>query len=146
MDVKSKMDKIAKWIDGITKAKANIIKEFCGGMDNEEIAKYFLYPNMKEKHKDFCRLYAQSKICHSSIKAENLCCYGCNCPNYDVEYYKYSNDDKNLIMGRCRIGSKGGKYLKIPDRGETKGYRIWDCSGCVIPHSVEYIKDYITKN
>lgn len=97
-------------------------------LSDDEIISYFDFDNMVEKEATFCLLYAEKKKCHDTDK---LNCYLCACPHFRVGEYSSS----------CDINSKHGGTMTSPD-----GFVHQDCSGCVVPHSVKYIKKNFSRN
>jgi len=83
---------------------------------------------MKVKEKDFCVLYAKDKKCHDM---ENLNCYLCGCPNFRV----------NSKSSSCDINSIDGGSIKGKD-----GFIHQNCSGCIVPHKVDFIKEIFSRN
>lgn len=90
-------------------------------LSDDKIIEYFDFENMKIKEKDFCVLYEKDKKCH---EMEKLNCYLCACPNFKVDSTK----------SFCDINSKDGSTIV------TKDFIHQDCSKCIVPHSVSYIK------
>jgi len=65
-------------------------------------------------------LYDQpNSICKKCHDMENICCFFCYCPLYEED--------------EC-----GGNY-KILKNG------VKDCSNCTIPHTPEFVREYLTK-
>jgi Zn-finger protein len=96
-------------------------------LSDDEIIEYFDFDNMKIKEEDFCVLYAKNKKCHD---IENLNCYLCACPNFRVD------SEKSF----CDIDSKDGSKIV------TKNFTHQDCSNCIVPHNVPYIKKNFNRN
>jgi hypothetical protein len=106
-------------------AKHREILEKLKGMEREAIVDYFRYENMRERHPDFCPLYAEGTKCHD---LEDLNCYLCGCPHfrYCDEGIDLSGDKVRYSL--CAIGAREGRKI------ETETAIHQDCSGCPLPH------------
>ena len=98
------------------------IVEKLSHLSDEEVIEYFDFDNMKNKEKDFCVLYEKDKKCHNMKK---LNCYFCACPNFRVDKTK----------SFCDINSKDGGQIIAKD------FIHQDCSKCIVPHTVSYVKE-----
>ncbi|NOQ30789.1 MAG: hypothetical protein GQ570_06670 [Helicobacteraceae bacterium] len=98
--------------------------------NDKEIIEYFNYENISKKELDFCPLFLGNKKCHD---LENLNCYLCACPNF-----RFNDNVKNL-KSHCSINSKDGNKVSY------KNIVHQDCSKCVIPHKVDYIEKYYSR-
>ena len=98
------------------------------GLNTEQIIKYFLYDNMKEAEPDFCPLYKLSKKCHN---IPNLNCYLCAC-----SLFRFSDSTQ---QSSCSVNHKNAEQLDIGPMS------ICDCTHCVVPHSVHFIKNVVDK-
>jgi len=95
------------------------------------IIKEFNFNNRKQKNPKECPCYLQNKPCHN-ISPENLNCFFCYCPNYDLTKEE----------GGCKINNVNGKWFfneKLPQG------KIWDCSDCEIPHTEEFVRKHLMK-
>jgi hypothetical protein len=106
-------------------ARHRKIVEGLEGWEPEAIVEYFRYDNMRERHPDFCPLYAEGKRCH---EIEDLNCYLCGCP-----HFRYCNEGIDRVDGKtrfslCAIEAKEGRAF------ETDTAIHQDCSGCPLPH------------
>jgi hypothetical protein len=125
-----------EWFETHAQKHADIMKTLIHLSDDEVIG-YFVYENMKEKHPDFCPLYAQNKKCH---KMEELNCYFCGCM-----YFRFSDEGLKKEEGRtcyslCSIEAKKGK------RFESDEAIHQDCSECCIPHKRSVIKKHFSRD
>lgn len=94
------------------------------GKSLDEVINYFTYNSMQKNEPDYCPLYKENKKCHTM---ENLNCYFCACPEFRLE--------KGLhVKSSCAINSKYGSTCKVKNEVHQ------DCSDCIIPHKIEYIK------
>jgi hypothetical protein len=106
-------------------ARHRKIVEGLEGWEPEAIVEYFRYDNMRERHPDFCPLYAEGKRCH---EIEDLNCYLCGCP-----HFRYCDEGIDRVDGKtrfslCAIEAKEGRAF------ETDTAIHQDCSGCPLPH------------
>lgn len=97
-------------------------------LSDEELIEYFDFDNMVKNEPDFCGLYAKNKKCHDM---EKLNCYLCACPNFRV-------GEKSST---CDINSKDGGSITAKD-----GFVHQDCSGCTVPHKVNYVRKHFTRD
>ncbi|MEA3383191.1 MAG: hypothetical protein U9Q20_00755 [Campylobacterota bacterium] len=109
------------WYEDHSKKHKNIVDKL-SNLTDDEIIEYFDYNNMVVHEKDFCILYKQNQKCHDTAE---LNCYLCACPNFRVAEVK----------SYCEINSKDGSSIKSDD-----GFVHQDCSKCIVPHKVDYIK------
>jgi len=97
----------------------------------DKIIEYFDYDNMRQKHSNFCPLYASNSKCHDMKK---LNCYLCGCPYFRFDDNGlYLDDNKNMVYSYC-IKNYGEKII-----AENKIHQ--DCSKCTIPHTKKFISE-----
>jgi hypothetical protein len=106
-------------------------------LNDEEVMTYFIFENMKEKHPDFCPLYAENKKCHD---IEVLNCYFCACNHFRFSDKGLKKEKNKTIYSLCSIGAKEGKYFESEDAVHQ------DCSACLIPHQRAVIKKHFSRN
>ena len=87
--------------------------------------------NKREKDPDSCPCYNGTK-CHNHASDYEMICLLCVCPEYR----------KDLVEGGCKIHNPNGKWFYHRDLPEGK---IWDCSDCELPHTEEYVRNYLEK-
>ena len=122
------------WFEEHAGKHAKIVaKLLAKGYDKESIIDYFDFENMCEKERDFCPLYEKKQKCH---EMKELNCYLCACPNF-----RFSDEGIDEVEGKirysfCAVASQDGKAGVF---GEAIHQ---DCSGCVVPHSREYVRKY----
>jgi len=104
---------------------------------SDEVISYFEYENMKTKEKDFCLLYKEDKKCH---EMKNLNCYLCACPYFRFNDKGFGKQNNKEIFSFCSINSKKGKLF------ESKEAIHQDCSDCLIPHKIRYIKKVFNRD
>jgi hypothetical protein len=113
------------------------IVEGLEGLDPEAVTEYFRYENMRERHPDFCPLYAEGKKCHD---LEELNCYLCGCP-----HFRYCDEGIDTVGGKiryslCAIDAREGKAF------ETEEAIHQDCSDCPLPHLRGFILKHFDRN
>lgn len=101
------------------------------GMNKEAIIDYFDFNNMLIKEPSFCPLYVQKKKCHD---IEPLNCYLCACPNFRFDDSGIKTVGESMQKSVCDIESKDGKQGLFGNEWHQ------DCSGCGVPHRLEYVK------
>jgi len=116
-----------KWIIEHSKKHKKIIDKL-SNLSDDEVIKYFDFDNMVKKEPNFCPLYKENKKCHD---IQNLNCYLCACPLFRLE------NDKSY----CEINSRFGDMIKSQD-----GFTHQNCSNCLIPHKISYIKKNFSRN
>ncbi|MCK4647625.1 hypothetical protein KAT24_01700 [Candidatus Pacearchaeota archaeon] len=87
--------------------------------------------NRKKKDPDACPCYNGNR-CHKDMDDYQLICLFCVCPWYD----------KSIDEGGCNINSRYGKWFYHENLSRGK---IWDCSDCKLPHTEEFVRDYLEK-
>lgn len=125
-----------EWFDAHAKKHDQILEKLNDKTD-DEIIEYFDFDNMKEKEPDFCPLYAQNKKCHDM---EKLNCYLCACPNFRFNDEGFKQVEDKTLYSFCSINSKDGAQFL----GEN--YIHQNCTGCQVPHKIEYIKSHFNRN
>lgn len=110
--------------------KHKAIIEHIKDKSKDEIIEYFYYDNMRQKHPNFCQLYAQNSKCHDM---KNLNCYMCGCP-----YFRFK-DDGIEIKGNRVVYSYCTQNLG--DEFISDNAIHHDCSECTLPHSKKFISD-----
>ncbi|OGI18691.1 MAG: hypothetical protein A2255_02380 [Candidatus Melainabacteria bacterium RIFOXYA2_FULL_32_9] len=114
-------------------------------LELEKIVEKFSFKSMQAEYQEFCPMLINDKKCHD-LKAEDLSCYGCICPNYDFEIG--FDEKQNLYkIGFCRVNSKEGFYKLTQTReGTPKEYLIWNCVNCNIPHNKAFVEKEVKKS
>ena len=132
---------IAGSIDNhIVKRKA-LLSKF-KDLDIEKITEKFSFKTMCSDAPEFCPMTAKNKLCHD-LTDETLNCYGCICPDYDLEI-GFDEKQKLYKIGFCRINSKFGMYKLTQTQGQIpKKYLILSCINCKTPHNNVFIKKQI---
>jgi len=106
-------------------------------LSDRELIEYFRWDNMVANEVDFCPLYAKDKKCHD---IELLNCYLCACPNFRFDDNIFSQESGKNLYSYCDIESKDGtKYI-------TDDAIHQNCSGCLVPHSEEYIYSHFSRD
>ncbi len=108
--------------------KHKAIVEQIRNKTKDEIIEYFDYDNMKQKHPDFCLLYASNSKCHDMKK---LNCYLCGCP-----YFRFNDDgigikENRVVYSTCTKG--------LGEQLESHNAIHQDCSKCTLPHAKKFI-------
>ena len=106
-------------------------------MSAEALVDYFRYENMRQKHPDFCPLYAKNEKCH---EMEDLNCYLCGCPSF-----RFCDEGIDRIEGKvryslCAVNAKDGRAL------ETDNAIHQDCSNCLLPHRRSFILKHFDRD
>ncbi len=65
--------------------------------------------------------------CHD-LDENNFSCMFCYCPYYD----------RKSKQGGCLNENGTGEYFYYKKNGKT--LKIWDCSNCIYPHTIENVK------
>lgn len=119
-----------QWFDahGLKHAK---VMEKLTHLSDEEVIKYFQFENMVIHENDFCPLYTENKKCHD---AETLNCYLCACPNFRFNDTGFAKEEGKTLFSTCAIDSPEG------DRFFTDTAIHQNCTGCIVPHSENYIR------
>ena len=114
-------------------------------LDIDTITEKFSFKVMQAEHKEFCPMLARDTACHD-MQVEELSCYGCICPNYDLEIG--FDEERNLYkLGFCKVNSEHGFYKLTQTKDEhLKDYLIWNCINCNIPHNKTFIQKEIAKD
>lgn len=110
--------------------KHKAILEGLDGKSKDEIVDYFYYDNMRQKHRDFCPLYAQNSKCHD---IKNLNCYMCGCPYFRFNDNGIKTKENRVVYSLCTKG--------FGELFESKDAIHQDCSKCTLPHSKKFISD-----
>jgi len=120
----------SSWFQAHGQKHREIVDRVGSKMSDRELMEYFRWDNMVAKEIDFCPLYAKNKKCHD---VELLNCYLCACPNFRFDDSIFSQEGGKNLYSYCDIESKdGAKYI-------TDDAIHQNCSGCLVPHSEEYI-------
>lgn len=118
-----------QWFDSHSLKHQSVISTL-SAKTKYEIIDYFTYENMRDKHNDFCLLYATNTKCHD---IPNLNCYACGCP-----YFRF--DDNGLeVSGNKTVYSICTKGLGSVFESEVAIHH--DCSLCEVPHQKKFIND-----
>ncbi len=124
------------WFEAHAKKHKAIVDRLTHLSDDEVIA-YFDFDNMVKKEPDFCPLYKENKKCHDT---KELNCYLCACPNFRFDDESAKKQEDKTLFSLCAIDSKdGSQYV-----GEEAIHQ--NCSGCLVPHSVTYIKKHFSRD
>jgi len=115
------------WHDEHAKKHKQVVDKL-SHLSTMEIIDYFDFENMVKNEPNFCILYKENKKCHD---LDDLNCYLCACPNFRV----------GETSSTCDINSKDGGSITSKD-----GFVHQDCSGCVVPHKVSYVKKNFNRN
>ncbi|MFA7083185.1 MAG: hypothetical protein WC141_01480 [Arcobacteraceae bacterium] len=124
-----------KWFEQHALKHAAIMEKLHDKSDDEVIA-YFDFDNMKKQELEFCPLYAKNKKCH---EMESLNCYLCACPSFRFDDRGFKEVEDKTLFSYCAIESVDGQKF------EGDGIIHQNCEGCLVPHSVEYIKAHFNK-
>lgn len=103
------------------------------GLNQDAIIAYFDFDSMVRNEPDFCPLYAENKKCHTM---EKLNCFLCACPLFRFQDSGIRISEGKTVMSECSIDSKKGKQFIYGDQIHQ------DCSECLIPHKVHYIRQH----
>jgi Zn-finger protein len=125
-----------EWFEAHATKHENIMKTL-NNLSDDEVIEYFVYENMKEKHIDFCPLYAKNKKCHD-IKELN--CYLCACNYFRFSDDGLANNSDKTLYSICSINAKDGKTIQ----NDTAIHQ--DCSDCLIPHKKSTIKKHFSRS
>ena len=106
-------------------------------LSDSEVIEYFSYDNMKEKHVDFCPLYAEDKKCHIM---EDLNCYLCACMHFRFSDEGIMKEGAKTCYSLCAIEAKEGKTF------ESDAAIHQDCSDCLIPHKKSVIEKHFSRD
>lgn len=119
-----------QWFDahGLKHAK---VMEKLTHLSDEEVIAYFRFENMVIHENDFCPLYTENKKCHDT---ETLNCYLCACPNFRFNDAGFAKEEGKTLFSTCAIDSPEG------DRFFTDTAIHQNCTGCIVPHSENYIR------
>jgi Zn-finger protein len=104
-------------------------------MDKNELINYLIeknrLPNRREQDPNSCPCYNGTR-CHNGLGDDEMICLLCVCPEYN----------RTVEEGGCNINGRDGKWFY--NRNLPQG-RIWDCSECRIPHTENFIRNYLKK-
>jgi len=106
-------------------------------LNDAEVIEYFLFENMREKHPDFCPLYAQNKKCH---EIESLNCYFCACNHFRFSDKGLTQEGNQTRYSLCAIEAKESRDFKSKDAIHL------DCSSCEIPHKKSVIEKHFSRS
>ena len=118
-------------------SKHKAIVDTLSHLSDDEVIEYFEYEHMRQKHPDFCPLYAKDKKCHDMDK---LNCYLCACP-----YFRFDDDGLYQENGKirysvCFIEAKGREDF-------IKGDAIHQgCTRCTLPHQKSFVKKHFNRD
>ena len=111
----------------------------------DEIIEKFSFRHMQAENTDSCCMFANNKVCHS-MNIDELNCFGCYCPNYDLEI-AYDKSVELYKLGKCNINSKFGIYKQTGTKSDLpKEYLVPNCSNCTIPHNKTFLKKIIEQD
>ncbi len=118
------------WFNKHAKKHKKLVEKL-KSLGSEEIIEYFDYENISKKEPWFCPLFLKGKRCHD---IESLNCYLCACPNFRFCDDGFGMKGSKILKSYCKINSKNGKIFESGDQVHQ------DCSSCLVPHRVEFIK------
>ena len=125
-----------QWFEShATKHKA--IMDTLTDLSDEEVISYFIFENMKNKHPDFCPLYADNKKCH---EMEELNCYFCACNHFRFSDEGLAKEGACTRYSLCHIDAKESCDFVSDDAIHL------DCSNCEIPHKKSVIHKYFSRD
>ena len=125
-----------QWFEShATKHKA--IMDTLTDLSDEEVISYFIFENMKNKHPDFCPLYADNKKCH---EMEELNCYFCACNHFRFSDEGLAKEGASTRYSLCHIDAKESCDFVSDDAIHL------DCSNCEIPHKKSVIHKYFSRD
>lgn len=125
-----------EWFDNHGNKHAKIMEKL-KELSVDEVIEYFTFSNMVKEEPDFCPLYKDNKKCHDY---EDLNCYLCACPNFRFNNDGIKKIEDKTLFSYCGIDSKDGAQF------EGKDYIHQNCSGCLVPHKIDYIKKKFKTN
>ncbi len=125
-----------KWFEAHAN-KHKAIMDRLTELSNSEVIEYFSYKNMKEKHVDFCPLYAENKKCH---EMEDLNCYLCACMHFRFSDIGLEKEGDKTLYSLCSIEAKEGKIFNSVNAIHQ------DCSDCLIPHRKQVIEKQFSRD
>jgi len=124
-----------EWFESHSKRHTTLVATL-SHLNDRELIQYFDYDNISQKHPDFCPLFAQGVKCHDM---ERLNCYLCACP-----YFRFDDESKWVDGGRvvsyCSINAKDSATFEYNDTIHN------DCSHCLIPHRIGFIRKQFSRN
>ena len=107
-------------------------------LSKDEIIEYFDFDNMRQKHPEFCPLYADNQKCHDM---ERLNCYFCACMHFRFDDNGIDNKSREKrVYSYCSIESKNSSKFE-----DTESIHN-DCSNCKVPHKGHVIKKYFHRD
>ncbi len=125
-----------EWFESHAVKHETIMKTLTHLSDKETI-EYFIFENMKEKHPDFCPLYAENKKCH---EMEVLNCYFCACNHFRFSDDGLAEEGTRTRYSICDINAKESQ-----DFVSDNAIHL-DCSNCQIPHKNAVIQKFFTRD
>jgi len=117
--------------------KHKAIMDTLTDLSDEEVISYFIFENMKNKHPDFCPLYADNKKCH---EMEELNCYFCACNHFRFSDEGLAKEGACTRYSLCHIDAKESCDFVSEDAIHL------DCSNCEIPHKKSVIHKYFSRD
>ncbi|NOZ90378.1 MAG: hypothetical protein GXO60_03725 [Epsilonproteobacteria bacterium] len=124
------------WFNKHGKKHQEIIKKL-SHLSDDELIEYFRFENMVKNEPDFCPLYDKNKKCHD---IEELNCYLCACPNFRFDDNGFEQIENRTLFSKCSINSKDGREFKSENAIHQ------NCSGCLVPHHKNYIKENFSRD
>ena len=106
-------------------------------LDDDALIAYFDFDNMLQHEPDFCPLYQKQEKCHD-IKSLN--CYLCACPHFRFDDAGVMQEAGKRRYSYCEIDAKDGADYVSEDAIHQ------DCSSCLLPHRVAYIKKHFSRD
>jgi Zn-finger protein len=103
---------------------ANLLAKKILEKRTNDLVEEYDFEKRKKTHPEECICYKENKKCHD---IENLNCFFCFCPNYNMETEE----------GKCKMSCQDGKYINT-----MKG-KIFDCSACKTFHKKEEVTKYL---
>jgi len=124
-----------QWYMSHAEKHARILEKL-NTLSDKEIIEYFIFENMKEKHPDFCPLYAENRKCH---EMEVLNCYFCACMHFRFSDEGLGENKGKTCYSQCSINAREAQIF------ETEDAIHLDCSSCILPHRRSVIEKYFSR-
>jgi len=125
-----------EWFETHAKKHEAIMKTLTH-LSDAEVIDYFIFENMKERHPNFCPLYAENKKCHDM---DELNCYFCACNHFRFSDDGLVKEGEQIRYSLCHINAKESRDFISDDAIHL------DCSNCQIPHKQSVIQKYFSRD